>query len=133
MAYKNKEDRNAYYRKWYANNPDKRDLARRKWEAKVNYPELRATKNEARKLRVLAHYGKGGRVHCFARGCSVTDPDMLTLDHVNNDGAEDRRKQRTANTYVTIERRGYPEGFQTLCCNHQWKKEVLRRRSLRNA
>jgi len=130
MAFKNKEDKNAYYKKWYAENPEKRGTARRKWEEKVNYPEIRANKNEGRKLRVLTHYGKDGKLLCCWEGCTVVDPDMLTLDHVNNDGASDRKAKGTG-TYRQIEKCGYPDGFQTLCCNHQWKKEVLRRRSAR--
>jgi len=29
---------------------------------------------------------------------------------------------------MKLKRDGYPEGLQTLCHNHQWKKEILRRR-----
>jgi hypothetical protein len=133
MAYKNKEDKNAYYR-----NRRRKDqeynaqfLTRTKsWESKN--PGKKYTTYEDRKLRVLTHYGKDGKLCCCWEDCFVNDPDMLTLDHINNDGAADR-KSTGPGTYRQIESRKYPTGFQTLCCNHQWKKEVLRRRSLRKA
>ena len=80
----------------------------------------------ARKIRVLTHYGKDGRLMCCWEGCTISDPDMLSLDHVNNDGAQDVRKSATL--YRHLIRNGFPEGFQTLCWNHQWKKELIHRR-----
>jgi len=63
--------------------------------------------------------------------CGVTDIDMLTLDHINNDGNTDRKVRGVGSViYCRLVRDGYPSGFQTLCCNHQWKKEILRRREI---
>ena len=63
----------------------------------------------------------------------VTDIDMLSLDHVNNDGAEHRRKVGKNKTgekmYRLVKQEGFPEGFQTLCMNHQTKKKLLNVRS----
>jgi hypothetical protein len=56
---------------------------------------------------------------------------MLSLDHVNNDGSKDRKRGTGNNLYLSVEREKYPDGFQTLCHNHQWKKEIMRRRELR--
>jgi len=91
-------------------------------------------RNEARaqlKIEVLSHYGKRRKICCKWYGCTVNDPDMLTIDHMDNSGAADRRKgqQYTGTQFYSILRsKGYPEGFQTLCHNHQWKKEMVRRR-----
>ena len=130
MAYKSKEDKNAYYRKWYAKNPEKRRAAAARWEAKNRGAKYLTY--EERKIKVLTHYSPNGVLECCYKGCTVCDPDMLTLDHINNDGASDRKSTGTS-TYIQVEKRGFPEGFQTLCCNHQWKKEVLRRRAARKA
>jgi hypothetical protein len=84
------------------------------------------------KIEVLAHYGKNRKLQCFWPGCEITDPDMLSLDHKDNTGNEDRKKSKGNGgvmLYAKLKRQGYPEGFQTLCHNHQWKKEILRRRS----
>lgn len=79
------------------------------------------------KLIVLAYYGKEGKLQCSWPDCDVTDIDMLTIDHVNNDGNKDYRNG--GKLYVSLRANGYPEGFQTLCHNHQWKKEMMRRRN----
>ena len=98
------------------------------------YPERnRATSrrcNQNRKIEVLSHYGKDGHLQCCWPGCLETDLDVLTLDHVNNDGAKDRIAGRATGTglYYRVRNDGFPVGFQTLCANHQLKKEILRRR-----
>ena len=33
--------------------------------------------------------------------------------------------------YKARRKAGFPDGFQTLCHNHQWKKELMRRREQR--
>jgi hypothetical protein len=92
------------------------------------------------KTEVLTHYGKNGELKCCWQDCEVTDIDMLSLDHINNDGASHRRDAVTgkrenpfqgSSFYRLVRKQGYPEGLQTLCHNHQWKKEILRRRTLR--
>ena len=87
-----------------------------------------------RKREVLTHYGKNGTLQCCWEDCEVTDLDMLSLDHINNDGAEHRRAyngQGGERVYVLLKRQGYPPICQTLCWNHQWKKEMQRRRGIR--
>jgi hypothetical protein len=81
------------------------------------------------KIDVLAHYGKAGRPACRWRGCPIDDLDMLSIDHIENDGAEHRRRETGSGIriYFHLRSRGYPKGYQTLCHNHQWKKEILRR------
>ncbi len=83
------------------------------------------------KTEVLSHYGKQSKLQCCWPGCEVLDPDMLTIDHIDNSGAEARRKDKNnggATLYARLKRQSYPDGFQTLCHNHQWKKELMRRR-----
>jgi len=87
--------------------------------------------NQEIKLEVLTHYSPDGALKCSAAGCEVTDADMLTLDHINNDGAKDRgwgRGYAGVPLYGILKRENYPSGFATLCCNHQNKKDLLRRR-----
>jgi hypothetical protein len=85
-------------------------------------------KKASRKVEVLTHYGPEHKLQCSWLRCDVTDIDMLSLDHINNDGAEDRRKNAGASgdaLYRQAARDGLPKGFQTLCFNHQMKKERL--------
>lgn len=89
------------------------------------------------KLFVLTHYGLNGRLQCCWPDCGVTDLDMLSLDHINNDGAEHRRQVWGDSRgwggqalYRQVFRNNFPKTFQTLCCNHQMKKELLRKREV---
>ena len=53
--------------------------------------------------------------------CGEGEPMFLTLDHINNDGARDRREPGLyMKRLLSLRKRGYPRGFQVLCsnCNH---------------
>jgi hypothetical protein len=122
-----KEENAERMRAYRRRNPDfEHDLAR-KLSTKAE--------RDRTKLAALTRYGKGGEPACCWEGCNVTDPDMLSIDHVNDDGAEHRKRmedgrRRTcggSNFYRMLRQTGYPDGYQTLCHNHQWKKEILRR------
>jgi hypothetical protein len=87
------------------------------------------------KLEVLTHYGPEHILQCSFSGCTICDIDMLTLDHIQNNGAEERKGLYGKNkgmsggsrrVYSRVKREGFPGGFQTLCWNHQWKKELTR-------
>jgi hypothetical protein len=83
------------------------------------------------KKEVLAHYGPNGTCRCSWIFCGITDIDMLSIDHIDNSGGHERRTTSYSGGmtfYAKLKRNGYPPGFQTLCHNHQWKKEILRRR-----
>lgn len=57
--------------------------------------------------------------------CGETEPKFLSIDHVDNDGAEHKRKHRLhtgEQLYRWIVRNGFPTGFQVLCMNCQWGK-----------
>jgi len=81
------------------------------------------------RLKVLQHYGKDGKIQCSWPDCEISDPDMLTIDHVHDDGALHRKEiGGGAQFHCWAIRNQFPEGYQTLCWNHQWKKETMRRR-----
>ena len=83
------------------------------------------------KVQVLSFYGNNSTLHCCWPECAETDIDVLTLDHVANDGYKDRNGNKGASKlYARLIREQFPAGFQTLCANHQLKKEIKRRRSL---
>jgi hypothetical protein len=84
------------------------------------------------KLEVLTHYGLNGTLQCCWEGCEVCDVDMLTLDHINNNGAADRKERKNTGGvvwYAQLKRNGFPIGLQTLCANHNLKKEVVKQRN----
>jgi predicted nucleic acid-binding Zn-ribbon protein len=109
---------------------------RRRWatkyrkENRAHYRSRMNASNARLKLRVMCHYGKNRKAVCCWRGCFVSDLDMLSIDHVKDDGKQHRASGYKGGIggYRQLEQSGYPDGFQTLCFNHQAKKEIYRRR-----
>ena len=67
------------------------------------------------KRKAFAAYG-GPR----CTNCGQDFFEVLTLDHINNDGAEHRKKVGSGHrVYYDLQRREWPEGHQVLCydCN----------------
>jgi hypothetical protein len=94
---------------------------------------IRRRSNEKLKKETLAKYGKNGKTVCCWRGCVVDDLDMLSLDHILNNGKQERAKMGMSSGmgfYGRLRKAGWPSGYQTLCANHQLKKELIRRRGL---
>jgi hypothetical protein len=84
------------------------------------------------KLLVLSCYGPSGELRCSWPDCNIIDVDMLTLDHVLDNGAVDRKLNQCGcgtKLYRRLRRDGFPKGFQTLCGNHQMKKKVMMERA----
>lgn len=75
------------------------------------------------KLKVLSHYSIKTVPVCAH--CGFTDIRALSIDHINNDGAEDRRKTKGFGTrfYTRLRKNGYPIGLQVLCMNCQFIKK----------
>lgn len=89
----------------------------RDWAAK-NKEQINAKNREKRwnlRLEVIAAYGG----HCAC--CGEDDPHFLTIDHIYNDGASERRKNQHGcgdKFYMWLRRRGWPKGrHQVLCSN----------------
>lgn len=103
---------------WRKRHPEGMDAVRRRYGQKV-------------KQEALSHYGKDGRVRCCWHGCFVIDIDMLSIDHIADNGKTHRKSGATSGIgfYACLRKEGWPEGYQTLCANHQIKKEILRRRN----
>lgn len=137
----NQEQKRKYDRKYRAKHRKKILTYHKKYyrehkKAARNYQISRRSKTRADaqilKIKCLAYYGPEKKVQCSYPKCDIVDSDMLSLDHINNDGAN-HRKRLSANgsgLYHWLKKNGFPQGFQTLCFNHQWKKELNRRRLL---
>ena len=77
---------------------------------------------------VLAHYGHGN-VACVK--CNYNDVRALSLDHINGNGREERKRHAIpiggTVFYRWLIKHNYPEGYQTLCMNCQWIKRFENR------
>jgi hypothetical protein len=78
------------------------------------------TRDQKYKRIVMGHYSKGTPI--CAR-CGITDLDVLTIDHINNNGATDR-KVKGKDFYRILINEKLPEGYQVLCFNCNFKKRI---------
>jgi hypothetical protein len=79
------------------------------------------TSIERVKGKVFAAYGG-----YICKGCGTTDRRVLTIDHIYNDGAEERRQGLNGGTlYRSIVKRNFPPRYQILCMNCQWVKRAV--------
>lgn len=103
------------------------DRLRERWEEsnKVRMSEYRKKYHKTYsieiKQEVFSHYCSGD-IRCVQ--CGFQDIRALTIDHVLNDGAEERRKfsgsRRNfggSKLYAHLKKHNYPEGYQVLCFN----------------
>lgn len=94
------------------------------------YHTSKSAKQRAQeKTAALALHNLDGVVRCSYRGCTVVDPDMLGLDHVNDDGRVRRKAgELRGNGLYRRAAKVKDDTLQTLCANHNLKKELMRRR-----
>src|SRR5271166_3554308 len=88
-----KKQRNKYMRDRYAARPDVREYQITKVLSRYyagHWVEVQS-KNMSLKEEVLTHYGHNGKLQCCWPNCEVKDLDMLSLDHIHDDGAAHRK------------------------------------------
>lgn len=60
--------------------------------------------------------------------CGEDDPIVLTIDHIKDDGADERRQYGSMELCRKILKGAVDKArYQLLCCNCNWRKEYLRR------
>jgi hypothetical protein len=107
-------ERRRQYEKTYHKRPDVIEY-RRKWK-KENALKL--------KIEALTHYG-GEHPKCVCPPCGETLLELLTLDHINNDGAKQKKDALGRNIsgsavfYAWLKKNNWPKGLQVMCfsCN----------------
>lgn len=91
----------------------KRQYHRDPEEARRQARESGARTRKRLRDQLIAAYG--GK--CACANCPETNPAFLTLEHVNGDGGE-HRKRLGSHVYADLRRRGWPqEGYTLLCWN----------------
>jgi hypothetical protein len=73
------------------------------------------------KIEILTHYGNG---KCACVICGESRLPCLSIDHINNDGGQQRKIQRLTGVrfYKWLKDNNFPGGYQTLCMNDQFLK-----------
>lgn len=99
------------------------------WRNRVRLRTKQYTRHLAYKESVVNVYTNGVGL-CQTPDCGQGDLDVLCVDHVDNNGAQQRKVQRrTGNSfYLWLRMHDYPHGYQILCANCNLKKEVERQR-----
>lgn len=111
---------NNKYSEWYEKNRErineKKRIAMRKY--RKERPEHYAAQSRAAKVRQKEKlFDIYGRV-CVL--CGFNDIRALTLDHVLNNGAEERKAIGERGVYSRALLPQYREEYRTLCMNCQW-------------
>ncbi len=116
---KDKEGRAISNKQYYENN-------------KLRLVRSARDKRERQKLICLSHYSGGNVPVCSHKFCNIMDVDMLTIDHIDDNGRKHRSTLSGNGTgeiiYRWLIKNGFPSGYQVLCWNHNVKKEYERRR-----
>lgn len=96
---------------------------------KRSQENLETQREHAKKSRqkdryiVIEHYSNG-TMKCIC--CGENHYDFLTIDHMNNDGANQKRENKLAgnNMYKWLINNGFPKEYQVLCMNCNWSKRL---------
>lgn len=100
------------------------------WTIKTNYLSRKSRKTQKcyhkTRLRVLSHYSKGIP---FCNNCGVKDERVLSIDHINDDGYKHRKEINQSSIVFWIVKNNFPKGFQVLCHNCNWLKELESRKN----
>jgi len=84
---------------------------------KDQYSDNARRRNQELKAEVIVEYGNV----CVCCGEGLIE--FLSIDHINNDGAEHRKNLGRTNIYSWLKANGFPkEGFQVLCMNCNFAK-----------
>lgn len=77
-------------------------------------------RGSVQRVRMMALVAYGGD-HPVCACCGEWRVEFLVLDHINGDGAEERRRYSTKRSgmhwYALLRRLGYPPGLRVLCAN----------------
>lgn len=111
-----------YQKQYRKNTTEKRRAYNRAWREQNRDKCIEDKRIERQRLKteVLSRYSNG---EIICKNCGFKDERALQLDHIFNNGAEERREifgDRTcAGTtfYRWIRQQNYPDGYQVLCAN----------------
>lgn len=138
----NKDELKLYHKTYYSKNKEKASITNKEYWIKNRKTLLIKNRNryiqnkkeyaESKRLyhkrtyyelkyKALKYYG-GGQIECNC--CGESTFEFLTIDHINNDGKEHRKKIGTTTIYRWLKINNYPIGFRTLCFNCNLGKQI---------
>ncbi len=134
-------DRKVYAQKYYQEHKEEYDARKKRYRREGRYEDhtkeysLRYRKEhkeflqqqrEQARVEVLSYYSAAGYPTCAC--CGIIDVDILTIDHINDDGNKQRKELGWRGSgipfYNYLKEHDYPPGYQVLCQNCNWKKRI---------
>lgn len=129
---RNREKFNQRMRDWRELNREKSRDSSREWRnrkiangspnevAAIRAAESAKTKRNQDRCRSAVFEAYGGyKCNC----CGESERMFLSIDHVNNDGAEERKSGKYGGSgtafYLWLRKNNFPDGYQVLCMNCQ--------------
>ncbi|MCX6780582.1 MAG: hypothetical protein NT003_00460 [Candidatus Magasanikbacteria bacterium] len=89
----------------------KRELDGKEYQCKECSSSRQKRQREVLWMKIKEHYG----FICFC--CGDATNEFLTIDHIFNDGAEQRRSLNKGRLYASIVRDGFPNTYRIACMN----------------
>lgn len=108
-----------FQRKLYRKNKEWYRARQRKWHRDHREAENIKYKNMHREIKRKTMLMYGG---CCA-ACKTRELAVLSIDHINDDGAKDRRYKNRRFSYLNILKKKRDD-LQVLCMNCQWRKRI---------
>lgn len=103
----------------------------KEWYQRTRHGEIRGLRRSSKyyeyKDMIIDHYTNGK--NCCG-WCGITDKRVLDVDHINDDGKRQRAEVNNNLTWWIVKNK-FPEGFQILCRNCNWIKELNKRQKER--
>lgn len=126
---KHKAEIKAQKHKYYLEHKEKTKRDVNLWISnnREKHNEFHVRSKRKLKAEVFSHYCGGGEPKCK---CGVTELCILSIDHIAGNGAEHRReigmeKRGGYEFYQWLKKNNFPEGFQVLCFNCQFRKRKI--------
>lgn len=90
----------------------------------------RGRHNETLRASYLARKSESVRRYGGKCPCGESNLAFLVIDHINDDGADDRRlwRNKVSDIHRFLKKNEYPPGYQVLCGSCNLQKEIDRRR-----
>jgi len=127
----NKERKKQYMIKYHIDN--KENILKKKKEYLIKNREWIYHKNN--KMNMLRNWEN--RISClqvYSNGymkcelCGIDNIDVLTIDHINGNGAKHRKEiKKYKDLYSWLRDNNFPDGFRVLCRNCNWEDGLFKR------
>jgi len=107
--------------------PDYDTVWHRKARKGSTYQDRCEARRNKRRIIVMKHYSNGTNK---CAGCGIEDIVVLTIDHINGGGTQHRKKIHQ-DMYNWLIKNNFPEGYQVLCWNCQYRKKIKNREMIK--